>query len=108
MKLPYPKFLDKVHVTISLTDGNDNQGVPVVVETIETKCTFNEYIQHKKSVDGSIVIVVGKVLIGGDIAESIAWLEGYLVINSKTYLIHKGIRTRNPDGSVHHTELELM
>ncbi len=108
MKVPYPKFLDKVPVVISLTNGKNSQGAPNVVKTITSKCTFNEYIKNKMQPDGKITIVQGKILMNGDIAPDINQLQGSLVINSKTYIIDRGIRTRNPDGSVHHTELELI
>ena len=107
MRLPYPVFLDKVPVVIYLTDGKNEQGAPNIVKTITTKCTFNEKVQNKIGPDGKITVVQGKVLLYGDIAPDVKWLQGHLIINSKTYIIHKGIRTRNPDGTVHHSELEL-
>lgn len=108
MKLPYPKFLDNISITVKLTNGLDVNGAPSITLTVSTKGTFNEGTLKRIDAEGKGTELSGKVIINGDIAPSIKSLEGYVDVNSREYIIHKGIRTRNPDGSIHHTELELV
>ena len=53
--------------------------------------------------------LVGKVILLGDIAPNIKKISGgQVVINQVEYEIYQASRPRNPDGTVHHTTLELM
>ena len=108
MRLPYPTFLDRVPATITITSGLDANGVPAVVKTVTKKVTFNEQPKTRYDKDGKMTSLQGKILMSGDIASEVGTVEGYVDIKGVLYQIHRGIRCRNPDGTIHHTELELM
>ena len=108
MKLPYPKFLDRTPITIQLTSDIDINGKPNIALNITTKCIFNEVVKKVYSSDGKLIQLEGQATICGDIAPNLSQIEGYATIFNKEYRIYKGKRLRNPDGSVHHTELELV
>ena len=108
MKLQYPKVLDKVPIVVSLTNGIGENGVPIVVATYSGKCYFHEKTKRIRNADGKLIELEGKAFFGCDIAPSVSLLEGYVRLPLKEFKIYKGSRPRNPDGTVHHTELELM
>lgn len=108
MRLPYPVFLDRVLATITITNGLDSNGVPAVVKTVTTKVTFNEQPKTRYDKDGKMTSLQGKILMLGDVAPEVGTIEGYVDIKGVLYQINRGIRCRNPDGTIHHTELELM
>lgn len=108
MRLPYPIFLDRVDAVIEITDGLNSDGVPNIVDTITTKVTFNERPKQRYDNDGKTILLQGKILVVGDISPTTKTLDGTVLIDDVSYKISKGIRCRNPDGTIHHTELELM
>lgn len=108
MKLPYPKHLDRTPVTAYIGTGISGDGVPVVTTTWTGKCRFEESSKQAHDTDGKIITLNAKVYMHGDIASSEKVLGGKVVIGGNTYRIFSGKRLMNPDGTVHHTELELM
>lgn len=74
------------------------------------KCIYS--VKNKSAItkDGKQVTVVGKLLIKGDIApkkkdEDLA--SGTVEVNKQKYNICSASRPRNPNGTVHHTALEV-
>jgi hypothetical protein len=108
MKLPYPKHMDNTPVVVSLTEGINANGAQNVVAIYDGKCRYVEKAVTVRDSEGKLIKLEGKAYIGCDIAPAVRLLEGHATINGKTMKIHKGSRPRNPDGSVHHTELELI
>lgn len=107
MKVIYPKFMDKTPLVVNISDGINENGGKNIVHTYSGKCHYIEKSKTSYNKDGVGTQLVGKLTIGCDIAPNIDLLEGEVIINSNTYKIFRGSRVRNPDGSVHHTELEL-
>lgn len=107
MKLPYPN-IDNIPIKIILINGIDRNGVPKVIEEIETKCTLNEKNLYIRNADGKLIRLESRVYIGRDIAPEQMIIEGKVELGGKTYNIYRTARPRNPDGSVHHTKLELI
>jgi len=108
-KLPkYPDFLLATPVSIYIEDGINEDGSPNVREVYSGKCRFSDksgvsYADGKKQ-----ITLYGSIQCAGDIAPDIADLKGASVsINGGEYKAVKFMRPRNPDGSVHHTTLEL-
>lgn len=108
MKLPYLYQLEVTSVIINITKGIDGDGEPNVVSSYEGKCRFVEVSKTVKEPDGKQIQLIGKIYVGCDIAPNVDLLEGHAIIKGRTVNIYKGVRPRNPDGSVNHTKLELI
>ena len=91
-------------------EGLSEEGEPLTsLELKNQKCRFVEKTKIIISSDGKKVELIGKVILLGDIAPKIKKISGGQVrINDLEYEIYQGSRPRNPDGTVHHTTLELM
>lgn len=91
-------------------EGLSEEGEPLTsLDLKEQKCRFVEKTKIIISPDGKKVELIGKVILLGDIAPSIKKISGgEIIINESKYEIYQASRPRNPDGSVHHTSLELM
>lgn len=105
MQLPYPDFLDTTPIKITLTSLGEN-GYSNVVAVFDGNCCFVEGGKTTQTSEGQTVNI-SLVTIKGDIAPD-ANLEGTAEIGGKVWVIQNGTRPRNPDGTVHHTELELV
>ena len=86
-------------------EGLSEEGEPLENQ----KCRFVEKTKVVISPDGRKVELIGKVILLGDIAPKIKKISGGQVrINRSEYEIYQASRPRNPDGTVHHTSLELI
>ena len=91
-------------------EGLSEEGEPLTSLNLENqKCRFVEKIKTIITADGKKVELIGKVILLGDIAPNIKKISGgEVIINDSKYEIYLASRPRNPDGSVHHTTLELI
>lgn len=91
-------------------DGLSEDGEPLTSLNLKNqKCRFVETTKIIISQDGKKVELVGKVILLGNIAPNIKKISGgKVIINNIGYEIYQASRPRNPDGTVHHTTLELM
>ena len=102
-------------------EGLSEEGEPLNSLNLEKeKCRFVEKTKIIITADGQKVELVGKVILLGDIAPNIkkisggevsniiTMINGKEVGNKSKYKVYQASRPRNPDGSVHHTTLELM
>lgn len=106
--LPYPKFFDRIPVKINLTQGTNENGAPNIVQIYVGNCRFNNKVISKRLADGQLIQLSGKIYIGKDIAPTMPLLEGSVELFGQEYKIYSGKKLLNPDGSVHHVELELI
>jgi len=106
-KLPYPNT-DNTPIKIEITDGLDRDGVPKIIATINDKCTLNSKNLYVRDTDGKLLKLESRLYIGKDIAPDIMQLEGQVTLFGVEHKIYKSARPRNPDGTVHHTKLELI
>ena len=108
--LPFPDFLLKTDYTVSLNqEGLSEDGEPIKSFTSKGKCIFSEKAKRIIDSEGKQITLIGKVIVKGDIAPSLKNVsDGVISINGKGYEIYAGYRPRNPDGSIHHTEFEIM
>ena len=92
------------------TEGLSENGSPLIYDTIpDLKCRFVEKAKTIIDSEGKKVQLIGKVILVGDIAPELKKVSGgEVIINDTKYDIYLGSRPRNPDGTVHHTTLELM
>lgn len=102
-------------------EGLSEEGEPLTSLDIKNeKCRFVEKSKTIITADGKKVELVGKVILlgdiapdikkisGGEVSNVITVIDGKEVINESKYEIYQASRPRNPDGSIHHTTLELM
>jgi hypothetical protein len=129
-KLPFPDWLLQTDCTIILNQQSlGRNGEPLPAVTWSGKCIFSEKADRIIDTDGKNVLLLGKVIVKGDIAPElknvsdgkIVIIKGFatpdenfypannniLGISGGVYEIHKGYRPRNPDGTIHHCEFEL-
>ena len=109
-KLPFPDSLANTPCNITLYgDGVSEDGGPVVVGEIAAKCIFSEHAKRVIDADGKAITLQGKAIIKGDIAPAAPSISsGLFVVHGREYEINAGHRPRNPDGTVHHSEFELL
>mgnify|MGYP001032592541 CR=1 FL=1 len=100
---------NKCDVTL-YQEGLSEEGEPLTyLELKNQKCRFVEKTKVVISPDGRKIELIGKVILAEDIAPNIKKISGGQVkINEAEYEIYQASRPRNPDGTVHHTSLELM
>lgn len=91
-------------------EGLSEEGEPLTSLNLENqKCRFVEKTKIVINSEGKKVELVGKVILLGDIAPTIKKISGgEVIVNSSKYEIYQASRPRNPDGTVHHTTLELL
>lgn len=111
MNLPFPDFfLNTPSCTVVLyEEALAEDGSPVAAVTWSGAVNFSEKSKTTLSADGKAVALQGKVVCKGDIAPTLKTLSnGAVTIATKTYMVYRASRPRNPDGTVHHTTLELL
>ena len=108
-KLPFPDFLLKTDYSITINqEGISEDGEPLNAFTGGGKCIFSEKAKRIIDKDGKEVVLLGKVIVKGDVAPTLKTVaDGTITINGRTFEIHTGARPRNPDGTVHHTSFEV-
>ena len=90
-------------------EGLSENGGPSIALEISSKCRFVEKTKVVISPDGKKIELVGIVVFVGDLAPSLAKISnGTCQIGGAKYNVFSSRRPRNPDGSIHHTTLELM
>lgn len=104
------KLLNNECDVIVYQEGLSEEGEPLTSLNLENqKCRFVEKTKIIISPEGKKVELVGKVILLGDIAPAIKKISGgEVIVNNSKYEIYQASRPRNPDGTVHHTSLELM
>lgn len=109
-KLPFPDWLLQTEYSISLnTEGISEDGEPISEVEIKGKCIFSEKSKRIIDAEGKQITLVGKAIMKGDIAPSLKTIsDGVITINGRNYELYSGSRPRNPDGTIHSTQLELM
>lgn len=109
-KLPFPDWLLNTDYSLVLNDiGISEDGEPVKSTEISGKCIFSEKSKRIINSEGKEINLIGKVIVKGDITPSLKTVsDGVITINGRSYEIYAGYRPRNPDGTVHHTEFEVM
>ncbi len=104
------KLLNNECDVIIYQEGLSEEGEPLTSLNLkEQKCRFVEKTKIIISPDGKKVELIGRVILLGDIAPNIKKISGgEVIVNDSKYEIYQASRPRNPDGTVHHTSLELM
>lgn len=108
-KLPFPDFLCVTPCEIKLDEPHiSEEGEPMTAATIKTSCIYSERRKRLYDKDGKYTELVGKVIVKGDIAPKMREISsGTVTVRGREMAIYSGIRAKNPDGTVNHTEFEL-
>ena len=108
--LPFPDWLLTTDYSITLNEeGISEDGEPVISFNGSGKCIWSEKAKRIIDSEGKQITLLGKVIVKGDIAPSLKSVsDGVISINGYSYEIYAGYRPRNPNGTVHHTEFEVM
>lgn len=108
-KLPFPDFLCVTPCVIKLDKPSlSEDGEPMTGAPIKTLCIYSERRKRLYDKDGKYTELVGKVIVKGDIAPKMREISsGTITVRDCEMTIHSGIRAKNPDGTVNHTEFEL-
>ncbi len=109
-KLPFPrKLANKKCIVEPFKDGLSADGEQEILFSKEYLCIFDEKMHIKLSKDGKELVSSGVILIEGDISpENPSLNGGNVLISDVKYSILRISRVRNPDGSVNHTQVDLM
>lgn len=104
------KLLNNKCDVVLYQEGLSEEGEPLTsLDLKEQKCRFVEKTKIIINPDGKKVELIGKVILLGDIAPNIKKITGgEVIVNDSKYEIYQASRPRNPDGTIHHTTLELM
>lgn len=106
-KIPRVAFRTPCVVVIN-QEGISEDGEPIEEVTIESKAIYSEKARQTMDAEKRIIRLEGYVVLDGDIAPGILIADGSVAIGNRTYKIYRSERPRNPDGTIHHTKLELM
>ena len=111
MKYPclIEKRLCKTNIDVSVAqEGTGNYGVPLTPVTWSGLCNYQDKAKTIFTDDKKVIVASGVALMPGDIAPSLPTLSGgTATINGKSRTIVRGVKARNPDGTVNFTELDL-
>lgn len=107
---PIPKALFNTAYTATLFEkGIDEDGKKIVHSNISGKCIFSEKRKQIMNTEKQIIQLEGSVIVNGDIAPKLVeFANGTINIKNGNYKINRVMRPTNPDGTVHHTTLELI
>ena len=107
---PIPKKLFNIPCTVVINqEGISEDGEPLEAITVETNCIFVDKAKQVMDAEKHIIRLEGQLILYGDIAPSISTLgSGTATVNDREYKIYRCYRPHNPDGTVHHTEIEVM
>lgn len=105
-KFPYPPVKPNATVELKISSGLSRTGAQTIVESTK-QGFYNERSAWVQSAEGKKVESKGLVIFFHDIFPEIETLTGSVKIGNTTMSIIVGKRLRNPDGTVHHVELEL-
>jgi len=111
--MKYPKLVpDRICQTditvVIYGEGVSETGSPIIVSNEELKCNYQDNAYTKLTAEQKIVTLSGKAYFNGDICPRQAIISGgYVEVHGVKRTIYKGTKSRNPNGTVNFTVLEL-
>lgn len=107
-QLPKAMFRTPCHIVLN-QEGLSEDGEQLACLELDLKCCFSEKRKQIMNAEKQIIYLEGSAVLLGDIAPALPnACTGTFTVAGVTYSIYSIKRPRNPDGSVHHTSLELM
>lgn len=112
MKYPclVPKRLCKIDIHIHLeSEDTDAFGRPGKSLDLDLKCNFQDKARTILTAEKKLVEITGTAMFPGDIAPDWPTLSGGTVtVFGKERRIERGMKARNPDGTVNFSQLEVV
>ena len=112
MKYPclIPKRLCKVPVHICIeSEELTEDGGPIFLYKGETLCNYQDSAKRVLTDQQKVVEISGTILIPGDLVPNVPAITGGKVrIFDADRRIVQGTKSRNPDGSVNYTRLDIV
>lgn len=111
IQLPYPVWADVTPCKITIGSGGyDEDGLPLESLTWEGRVNFSEKAKRIQDKNGQWISLTAVIHVQGDILPKVVFTDASCKIEAyeKTMKCVAYQRPRNPDGSVHHTRLELI
>lgn len=105
---PIPKVLFKTPCYISINETINEDSEPVYEALYVGKCIVIDKAKQVLNAEKHIIRIEGTLILDGDIAPGVIIASGEVIVNNVTKKIYRCYRPHNPDGSVHHTEIEVM
>ncbi len=112
MKYPclVPKRLCKVDIHVHLESEDTNEyGQPKKTLDLDLKCNFQDQARTILTAEKKLVEITGTAMFPGDIAPDWPTLSGGTVkVFGENRRIERGMKARNPDGTVNFSMLEVI
>ena len=112
MKFPclVPKKFCKTPIQITIyQDGLSEDGGPLEALKITTLCNYQDTAKRVLTAEQKLITIEGTAIMPGDIAPTLSSINGgSVIVNGVTRHIYRGRKSRNPDGTVNYTQLELV
>lgn len=105
-RIPPKLFNTKCHININETISED--GEPLYEHLYEGNCIVIDKVKTVMDPEKRIMRLEGTIILDGDIMPDVIIATGEVLFNGISKKIYRCYKPRNPDGSVHHTELELI
>lgn len=103
-----PSRVCKTPCTVILTDGFEESGAPREAAKLALNCNWQDQPRQVMNAERQLIQLGGMAFFDGDIAPQQNVLTGTVKIYGAEWTIYRGIKCRNPDGTVNYTRLELM
>lgn len=112
MKYPclVQKRLCKTPVTVLIErEGIDKYGEPLESISVSDMCNYQSSSKTVLTAEKKLVQLSATALFTGDICPELPEINGGTVtVNGVTRRIFRGVKARNPDGTVNFTQLDLI
>ena len=111
--MKYPELVPNCVCTtpIKLTiesEDIDEDGAPATEKNINAMCNWQDGGKAVYTADLKIIEISGRAFFNGDIVPSLSNITGgEAVVHGMIREIHKGMKWRNPDGTVNYTEIQF-
>lgn len=97
----------EIAVTIYSQDIGED-GEPITIFSGELKCNYQGSAKRRFDAEHNIVELVGVALFSGDPFNTINEItSGEVIVFGEKRMIVRGVKERNPDGTINYTRLEL-
>lgn len=112
--MKYPSLVNKRFCTTPIsvcieTEGLNEDGAPVKAYCSDEKCNYQEAAKTVLTADKKLVQITAAALFCGNLAPEIETISGGTVtVYGVKRRILQGIKSRNPDGTVNYTRLDLI
>lgn len=105
-----PDVVCKTPISVKLYDeGLTERGEPIIVLEAELMCNYQDGAKALMTDQKKIVEISGKAYFNGDIAPDVPVISGgEVTLFGVERRILRGLKARNPDGTVNYTCLELI